>query len=149
MKIECILVPTDFSAQAEKAFAAAIRFARTFGARLEILHVFDIPDLATVYEVTFPDEVHRGIRTAANQKLEEWKKRAEADAVEASTHLAFGSPGRVIVERASESNADLIVMGVRGLSGFKQMLLGSVAARTVRAAPCPVLTVGNDAALDG
>jgi nucleotide-binding universal stress UspA family protein len=149
VKIERILVPTDFSASAEKAYAAAIRFASAFGARIELLHVYDLPDLASHYEITFPDEVSDGIREAANQKLEDWRKRAQAADVEATTHLEFGRPSRVVAQRAAESKADLIVIGTRGLNAFTQVLLGSVAERTVRVAPCPVLTVGNDAALDG
>lgn len=141
MKIKAILVPTDFSEHSEKSFAAAMEFAKTFEARIEILHVYDVPDLATVYEITFPAEVDAGIRRAASQKLEEWKDRAAAEGLKASTQLVFGAPSRAIVQHAEKSEIDLIVMGTRGLGAIKHMLLGSVAEHTIREAPCPVLTV--------
>ena len=148
VKIKRILVPTDFSEHAEESFAQALEFAKTFEARIELLHIYDIPDLATVYELTFPAEVDAGIRKAASRKLEEWKKRATAEGIEASTHLVFGQPSRAIVDRARESKTDLIVMATRGLGAIKHMLLGSVAERTIRTAPCPVLTIGANAAID-
>jgi nucleotide-binding universal stress UspA family protein len=145
MKIETILVPTDFSENAEKALETAIQFATAFGARIELLHVYDIPDLTTVYEITFPAEVDAGIRSAASRKIEEWKRRTMADGVEVSTFLEFGSPSQIIVQHAKKSKADLIVIGTRGLGGIKHVLLGSVAERTVRSSPCPVLTIGAGA----
>ena len=119
-----------------------MRFAKTFGARIELLHIYDIPDLTTVYELTFPAEVDAGIRKAAVRKLGEWKERANVEGIEVSTHLVFGKPERVIVEHAKDSNADLIVIGKRGHGVIKQVLMGSVAERTVRTAPCPVLVIG-------
>ena len=148
MKVRNILVPTDFSEHAEAAFTVAREFARTFGARIQLLHVYDIPDLASVYELTFPAEVDAGIRKVASRKLEDWKKRAAAEGIETSTCLEFGRPSRAIVEHARESKSDLIVIGTRGLGALKQLLLGSVAERTIRTAPCTVLTVGSDATME-
>ncbi len=70
--------------------------------------------------------------------------RAKKVVVEVSTHFALVTASQVIAERAEEENFDLIVMGTRGLETTKQVLLGSVAERTVRTAPCPVLTVAAD-----
>jgi nucleotide-binding universal stress UspA family protein len=144
MKIETILVPTDFSEHSEKAYAEAIHLAKTFGARIHLLHVYDIPNLATVYEITFPDRVNDGIREAALRKLDSWTERATAEGVEASIHIEFGAPARIIADYAREAKIDLIVIGKRGLGAIRQMLMGSVAERTARAAPCPVLIVGAD-----
>ena len=144
MKIETILVPTDFSEHAERSYAEAIQLAKVFGARIALLHVFDVPDLASAYEMTFPDQVNAGIRKAALGKLEAWKERAAAGGVEASTHLEFGVPERVIAQHAKEAKSDLIVMSTRGLGAVKHMLLGSVAERTIRTSPCSVLIVGDD-----
>ncbi len=60
------------------------------------------------------------------------------------THLTEGANAHAIVETAKKVNADLIVMGTRGLSGLKHVMLGSVAERTIRISPCPVLTVKDD-----
>jgi nucleotide-binding universal stress UspA family protein len=145
MKIETILVPTDFSEQAENALATAIEFAKAFGARIELLHVYDIPDYSSVYEVAFPDKVTAGIKAAAKRRLDEWHTRAKAAGIEVSSHLEFGSPGRVIPKHAEDTKTDLIVMGTRGLGAIQHVLLGSVVDRTIRTAPCPVLSIGAHA----
>ena len=87
MKVRNILVPTDFSEHAEAAFAVAREFARALGARIQLLHVYDIPDLTAVYELTFPAEVNAGIRKVASRKLEDWKESAAAEGIETSTRL--------------------------------------------------------------
>jgi len=150
MNIETILVPTDFSENADRAFVTAIQFARAFDARIQLLHVYDISDTTTIYEVTFPTGVVDGIRKAASVRLEALKKQAKDEGIESSAELVFGSPtaelvfgspSQAIVEHAKGSEVDLIVIGTRGRSSLKQFFLGSVAERTLRLAPCPVLTV--------
>jgi len=81
------------------------------------------------------------IRDSASRQLAEWQEKhvPAAIPVDASTMSEF--PFEAIVTTANEIGADLIVMGTRGLSGFKHVMLGSVAERTVRLAPCPVMTV--------
>jgi nucleotide-binding universal stress UspA family protein len=69
------------------------------------------------------------------------KMRLDADMPHVATHLAFGAPERVITQHAKDENIDLIVMGTRGLGAVEHLLLGSVAERTVRGAPCSVLVV--------
>ena len=64
-----------------------------------------------------------------------------AAGIEASGHVTEGAPAIVIAQAARAIPADLIVMGTRGLTGLKHIALGSVAERSVRLAPCPVLTV--------
>jgi nucleotide-binding universal stress UspA family protein len=141
MKVKTILVPTDFSEHAERSYAQAIEFAKVFGARIHLLHVYDIPDLASTYEIAFPDRIDTGIRKAARRKLESLRERATGEGIEVATHLAFGAPERVITQHAKDEHVDLIVMGTRGLGAVKQLLLGSVAERTIRAAACSVLVV--------
>jgi len=143
MNVGAILVPTDFSEHAERSYAEAIQLAKVFSARIDLLHVYDIPDLASIYEITFPDQVDVGIRKAANRKLQAWRERATAVGIETSTHLVFGVPERVIAQHANDEKIDLIVMGTRGLGAVKHMFLGSVAERTIRTAPCSVLIVGD------
>ena len=145
MKLDTILVPTDFSENADRAFETAIQFAQAFDARLQLLHVYDIPDTTTVYEVTFPTGVVDGIRKAAGVKLESLKQQARAKGIESSIELVFGSPSQSIVKHAKESKTDLIIIGTRGQGSLKSFFLGSVAERTLRTAPCPVLTVGMNA----
>jgi nucleotide-binding universal stress UspA family protein len=94
MKIQTIAVPTDFSEHAAKAYAKAIQFAKVFGSRIDLLHVYDIPDLASVYEIAFPDQEDAGIRKAALGKLEAWNAQGAAEGVGICIHLEFGAPGR-------------------------------------------------------
>ena len=148
MKIDTVLVPTDFSANAERSLAKAIQFAKVFGAQIDLLHIYDIPDLPAAYDVVFPDQVSAGIRRAAYEKLETLRDRATKEGIEASIHFVFGVPSRVIAQHAEKAKIDLIVMGTRGLGAIKRGFLGSVAERTVRTAPCPVLTVPAGASVD-
>ena len=145
MSIKTIVVPTDFSDHAARAFTVALEFAKAFDATIRLIHVYDVPDTDTIYEVTFPEGVVDGIRKASNVKLDAWKEQATAEGVEASTHLEFGSPSQIIVQHAKDSKADLIVMGSCGHGMLNHLLLGNVAERTLRTAPCPVLTIGKHA----
>lgn len=149
MRIETILVPTDFSEHADKAFEIALQLASTLGSRLELLHVYDFGQWVTLYEVTFADRAGEKIRLEAMARLKPLVDRARTNGVEVSTLIVLGTPSQTIIARASETKADLIVMGTRGLGSLKQLILGSVAARTLRMAPCPVLTIAADSETDG
>jgi len=137
-----ILVPVDFSAHSDAAFQAAVALARVFGSEIHLLHCYQIqPGGISPYGIAIPSRYFDEIRKAASQQLADWQsKNAPADVrVDAST--ASEMPTEAILETAEEIGADLIVMGTRGLSGFKHVMLGSVAERTVRLAACPVMTV--------
>ena len=142
MKVEVILVPTDFSEHADIAFETALDLAKTFGARIELLHAYDFGQWVTVAEATFTERLEERIQRAALERLNPMVERAKADGVEVSTHLVFGTPNQVIEQFANETSPDLIVMGTRGHGFVKHMFLGSVAERTIQTAPCPVMTVG-------
>ena len=144
MKIETILVPTDFSEHADKAFETAIELAKVFGSRIELLHAYDFGRWVTLAEVTFAESINANLRLAATKKLQSLVEQANTDGVDVSTRAALGIPSQVIINCAEETNADLIVMGTRGLGAVKHLLLGSVAARTIQNAQCPVLTVVDD-----
>jgi len=141
MKIETILVPTDFSEHADRAFEIALHLASTFGSRLELIHAYDFGQWVTLYEVTFAERAGEKIRLEAAARLQPFMDRARANGLDVSTLVVLGSPSEIIIERANETKADLIVMGTRGRSAVTQLFLGSVAARTLQMAPCPVLTI--------
>ena len=88
-----------------------------------------------------PESFDRDIREAATRQLEKWRDKVAAEKVEVEAEISPIFPSEAIASTAERIGADLIVMGTRGLSGIKHVLLGSVAERTVRIAPCPVLTV--------
>jgi nucleotide-binding universal stress UspA family protein len=143
-EIKRMLVPTDFSPASDIAFNYAIDMAVRQGASLHLLHVIDDASFATAYPDGFYVELP-GLRT---QLIEEAMRRVEQMAalcldagVTASVEVTVGRPARVVTEIAKERGTDLIVMGTHGRSGFAHLVLGSVAERVVRTAPCAVLTV--------
>lgn len=137
-----IVVPHDFSPAADAALEAAIGLAKALGSELHLLHVYHRPvEILSPYEVPLPQSVVEEIRSAAKTRLERALEPVRAAGLEATPHVVEGVPAEAIAETARSLPADLVVMGTRGLSGLKHVLLGSVAERTLRSAPCPVLTV--------
>lgn len=141
---QTILVPIDFSGHADLALETAIALARDSGGRLHLLHAYEIP-LGTIppYGVSIPDALLIDVRDAAARRIEKAAHKVEAAGIACETQVLHAAPAEGIAEAARACGADLIVMGTRGLTGLKHVLLGSVTERTVRIAPCPVLTVKN------
>ena len=141
-RFECILVATDFSIHADYAVEIASELARKLGARVHLIHAYDLP-IPTVhpYAVTLPDPYIKACRDEAARRLEEVLERVRSRGIEAESHLSVVPAVEAIAEKAAELDCDLIVMGTRGHRGLAHVLLGSVAERTLRAAPCSVLTV--------
>jgi nucleotide-binding universal stress UspA family protein len=137
-----ILVPIDFSDHSSAALDLAIDLARTYGATLHLLHCYPIdPGAISPYGIVIPEGFDRDVREAAGNQLARWADKAAAANVAVEQHLSSMFPAEVIARTAEEIGADLIVMGTRGLSGLKHVLLGSIAERVLRLAPCPVMTV--------
>lgn len=142
MKLERILVPVDFSDSSRAAVAHAIELARAFGAEIHLLHSYPVsPGIATPYGPALPDAVFQSIRGSAERKLGEVKRHVADAGIAVTAHLTAEAASFAIADAAKELAADCVVMGTRGLTGVKHLLLGSVAERTVRTAPCPVITV--------
>jgi nucleotide-binding universal stress UspA family protein len=130
-----VLVATDFSPPSDVALTYGRALARAFGASLHLLHVVENHFL----RVSFADraDLDDSHRRWLEDRLTPDDRRLGACAVlEASD-----SPAAAIVEYARRSSIDLIIMGTHGRSAMSQLLVGSVAERVVRTAPCPVLTV--------
>ncbi len=141
-EIRTIVVPIDFSGHSLRALDQAISLGRRFGAKLHLLHSYAIPMRGVMpYEFAVPDGIWEGIREASEAKLAELREKAVSEGLEVSTEVSPELPAESIVAAALERDADLIVMGTRGHTGLKHALLGSVAERTIRTAPCSVLTV--------
>jgi universal stress protein A len=148
VKVDTILVPTDFSSDAEKALETATDLAKQFGAKLVLLHAYhiEVPLAYAGFEggVVLPPTFQQEVSDAASKRVQELAKTAAASGVEARGIAVSEPPSIAIVAEAEELPADLIVIGTRGLTGLKHVVLGSVAERVVRHAPCPVLTVKGD-----
>lgn len=137
-----ILVPHDFSPHADAALDLAIELAGPSKARIHLMHLFQIPmEMLSPYEIPMPPALAEEVRAAASERLEAALARVRAAGLEGDAEVDSGRAAEMIVERAAALGVDLIAMGTRGYSGFKHLLLGSVAERVLHTAPCPVLTV--------
>ena len=146
MKIKRILVPTDFSQSAEAAVAYAIDTARSFGARIHLIHAYAVPSVAIGHAGAIGvAEVIGSIRQGASQKLDAVRRTVEAAGLECGMDLSAMSPPDAIAAAARKTRADCVIMGTRGLTGIRHAIMGSTAERTLRTAPCPVLTVHGPA----
>jgi nucleotide-binding universal stress UspA family protein len=142
MRIRHILVPTDFSDGSTCAFETAVAMALDSGAKLTLFHVNHVP--TTVFpDVILPlsPEIQRDLEHSVQLILDQWCERARAAGVDADTRTVFGATPNEICIAAEQLAADLIVIGTHGRGGLSHALLGSVAEKVVRKAPCPVLTV--------
>jgi len=137
-----ILVPIDFSAHSTAAFEVAVEIAKAFDSKIHLLHCYQIqPGGISPYGIAIPSSYFAEIRSAASQQLAEWQEKHVPVGIAVDASTMSDTPSEAIIAAAKKIGADLIVMGTRGLSGFKHVILGSVAERTVRLAPCPVMTV--------
>lgn len=146
--IKHVLVPTDFSDASTTALNYGREMARTYSATLHLLNAPD--DLTWRYSMDMSpilfDGVQKEIEESAKERLEallndEDRQQLHARAV-VQTSLATAA---TIVDYAKTNGIDLIVLGTHGRGGVSHLLLGSVAERVVRLAPCPVLTVRPEA----
>jgi len=146
IQLKTILVPVDFSGDSARALEYAIELAREFQATIHILHSYPIHVGGIApYGMVVPESFERDCRDAAARRLGEWQEKTTAEGVAAEATVTPVFACEAIAKHAEDLGADLIVMGTRGLTGLKHVLLGSVAERTIRTAPCPVLTVkGSD-----
>lgn len=145
LKIQKIVMPTDFSPAAGHALQWAADLARQFQATLLLLHVVP-PSAYPLHNVGqlrgFPD-LREEILKRCREEIQGVAKQAGQGKVE--TLVLEGVPHAEITAVATREKADLIVMGTHGHTGLKHVLLGSVAERVLRAAPVPVLTVRGPA----
>ncbi len=140
-----VLVATDFSEPSDVALAYGRELARSFGAKLVVLHI--VENIMTRafgpdgYAITNPD-LQRDLEASADKQVnallsEEDRQAIRADAVIISSN----TPAFAIADYAGTTGIDLIVIGTHGRGAVAHLLMGSVAERVVRTAPCPVLTV--------
>jgi nucleotide-binding universal stress UspA family protein len=138
-----ILVPLDYSEHAKVALNHAREIAFTYGAKLQLLHVIEetaVPDFYGMGEST--SHLRRDVlRERAKNAMQELSAGSTGPEVDTELHVIEGYAPRDIVEFAANNHSDLIVIATHGLTGIKHLLLGSVAEKTVRMAPCPVFTV--------
>ena len=150
MEIRTILVPTDFSDNARRAFATGYRYAEHFGARLVLLHVQDESSLRiAVKEGLFQDdcdddEIRARVKELIDSRFAILLAGLEARGVTVEHLSKRGDPKVVVVDYAREIRADLIVVGMQGVSALDALtsvVIGSVAESVIRKSHCPTLVV--------
>ena len=135
-----ILVPTDFSEYADHALDYALQLAKVLKARLTFLHVIHLTPLA-MGEMGAAGLVPylEDIEADAQQRMQAILTRVNQEGLQSETAVVQGVPFQMIIDRAGANDIDLIVMGTHGRTGLTHVLIGSVAEKVVRMAPCPVL----------
>ena len=141
---EKILVPLDGSEHSINALEKAIQIAKKFDGRITLIHAYStnlvsLPKEYTMTETT-PEMVEVSRCKGANI-LADAQIRAKDQSVQVETLLTAGKAVETIIETSRNGNFDLIVMGARGLSPIKEILLGSVSHGVTTHAPCPILVV--------
>ncbi|KAA0016026.1 universal stress protein [Salinicola corii] len=140
-----ILVPIDGSTSARKALEHACLVRRATQARIHLLHVPEVPiakdALGAKVGAAPADYTPEKGRLAGERLLEEAWQAVAGDAEDVTYHVVEGRPAQVIVQQATDLGVDMIVMGSRGLSDLKSLVVGSVSHKVSHIAPCPVITL--------
>lgn len=146
--MKSILVPTDFSEQANYALDFAYSIAKKSGGQIKLLNVVEAPhgtSFNAMGEVVTPDDTDTvlfiQLRNSIKQRLHELATHAKYKDVAISTDVEVGSAYGHISRAIADHEVDLVVMGTQGASGLKEVLVGSNTEKVVRRAKCPVLTV--------
>ena len=142
MGFKKILVAVDFSEPSHKAVEAAARISADTGGELVLVHVWQ-PSSQTYGGLMFPISFAEDYIKDATLKIAAVQREAEeAGAKHVTSDVRTGAPWHEIVEMVRKDESfDLIIVGSHGRTGLKHVLLGSVAEKVVRHAPCPVLVV--------
>ena len=136
-----IVVGTDGSPQAERALEEAISIAARDDAQLHIVTAFPDPALIRERITSGATAAPVNLSQVADSVLNRANERAEAQGVRTETHASESEPAEAILQLATKVDADLIVVGSRGLSGIQRFLLGSVSAKVSEHASCSVMIV--------
>lgn len=140
--IKKILCPVDFSEPSELAVKYAASLASLFGAKLHLLHVVEHlhgHEHFLILALT-PQEIAEKMKTQAQEQLSRFTSHLD-EGSEIEAEVREGKAFVEIIKMAREESIDLIVMGSHGRTGLPHILIGSVAERVIRKAPCPVLIV--------
>ena len=142
ISVQRILVPIDFSPHANAVVEWAAHLALEHDSEIVLLHAYHLPvEFQQLEGAYLPADFWANVKDEALRSLSGYAQQLRDQGIEVTETVREGYPASVIEEEACRQEADLIVIGCRGLSGLKHLLLGSIAERVVQRAPCPVLTV--------
>lgn len=144
--VKSILVAVDFSVCSRAALLAAAEWANQLGASIDVLHVWMVSSFPLLPAVADDHQVYDALIDGPRRKAEAELARFVESASNSGIYvrhatLEFGEVAGTICEKAARGAYDLLVLGTHGHSGLSRMVLGSIAEKVVRSAPCPVLTV--------
>jgi nucleotide-binding universal stress UspA family protein len=140
--MKTLLVPVDFSPVTKKVVAAAIEFARSFRAKIVLVHVV-IPPPPVTNDFALPIGTMQEVLTigenAAQRRLMTFVKKIRASRLKVEAHVLQGPPGYCVVEEAKRVKADYIIMGSHGHGKLYDLLVGSTASSIIKQATCGVI----------
>jgi nucleotide-binding universal stress UspA family protein len=140
-QINRVLAPVDLSDQSELVLNHAVALAESYAAPLDLLHVVEEAAYPNVYGLDPLTPALPNVQDRAREALETLASNVDLRTDPVNVHVLTGNAARDIVEFAEENAADLIVMATHGRTGLDRFLIGSVAEKVVRRAPCPVFTL--------
>jgi len=140
-----LLVPTDFSPQAENALKVAAQIAKTQKCDIHLLHILELPlqkvDALSSYN-DLPEAVY--FMKLARKHFEELLKKDYLKGINIQDHVEFHEIFKGIYHICEKQQIDLVIMGSHGASGFKELLIGSNTEKVVRTSAVPVLVIKKD-----
>jgi nucleotide-binding universal stress UspA family protein len=139
VRVKRILCPTDFSGSSGKALAAAKKLQEIFSSEIDVVHVF--PGHLIGKKIEAWKEKDRTLEELLRQAKSGLGKFLGDGGIAKEGFIVQGEPHKRIASFASEKESDLIVIGARGLSFIKEMLIGSVTDAVLKSSPCPVLVI--------
>jgi nucleotide-binding universal stress UspA family protein len=157
-----LLVPVDGSLASFHAAKKSVEIAKTYGFTIKLITVIDYDNISRHSRgeklwrqvdgsiisgrtrTVDDDELTGGMRENALELLDSLTEELDFGEIITEKEVLFGEPYHMILEKAEEDNADLIVMGNRGFSRIKRFFVGSVTQRVISEAPCPVLVIHTD-----
>src|SRR5215831_16366520 len=142
LSISTILVPVDFSSSSRQGLQYAIGFANEFAARMSLLHAVYLGYIYSSEEIPIDIPLlQKAARENAEQQMRKLVRTVNFGSAKIETMFTEGSPVQDICAFAKDHDTDLIITSTHGLTGLKRVLIGSVAEKVVRHAPCSVLVV--------
>ena len=144
-----IVVPLDGSPCAQHAFDYALRLAKAEGDTIDVCSVIDpVKILGRTPIEPFEEEPIVAAKARAEEDIKKAVEKAAAAGIAVEGHVELGEPAPTIVAHARKVEAESIVMGTHGRSGFKRLFMGSVAEEVLRTSPCPVVIVREKVSLE-
>jgi nucleotide-binding universal stress UspA family protein len=139
-----ILVPCDFSEQAVSAFRFAIDVATQAKGEIHLVHVVEVPvlhDSVLMPVMAFEEALFKELREKAEKQFKSLREKYAPEKMKVTSRVIFGPVSRMLADYMEETKIDLVVMGTKGASGVREVLIGSNAEKMVRNAAVPVIAV--------